>query len=96
MNLFLSNLKKNSYRPSIKLECVKEILAYDSIQKCKEDLLAYKLAVVSVPLTETNHSINPLSKNTSSKTNCLYKKKLDSKPSFSEDVLDCKSCSVQF
>lgn len=36
-----------SYRPHIKLEIVKELLVYESINKCKEDLLSYGLCIQS-------------------------------------------------
>jgi len=84
-----------AYRPSIKLECVKEMLAYESLQKCKDDLVAYKLNVQSVPvaLDSTNTTTTTKSSNLKSTTTKSTDLML-SKQTF-EDVLDCKSCSIQ-
>jgi hypothetical protein len=75
------------------------MLAYESMSKCKEDLLAYKLAIISVPLDETSDSscsnIN-LPKNTSSSKAACLKNKTGSKQLSFEDFLDCKCSSVQF
>ena len=67
------------------------MLAYDSVQKCKDDLLAYKLIIQSVPValeSSTNTTKSSHLNSTTSSTKSL------SKQTF-EDVLDCKSCSIQ-
>jgi hypothetical protein len=70
------------------LECVKEMLAYETIQKCKDDLISYKLTLQSVPLVieEVNKNLSNSKSNSSSSS---------SKQLF-EDILDCKSCNIQF
>ena len=95
--LFIKNLNQiYSYRPSIKLESVCEMLAYESLEKCKEDLLAYKLNIQTVScssntaeannssLTKPNNSIKSTSSNKTQPTATVF-----------ELILDCKSCSIQ-
>jgi hypothetical protein len=94
--LFIKNLNQiYSYRPSIKLESVCEMLAYESLEKCKEDLLAYKLNIQTVSssstaeannssLTKPNNSIKSTSSNKTQPTTTVF-----------ELILDCKSCSIQ-
>jgi hypothetical protein len=69
------------------LECVKEMLAYETIQKCKDDLISYKLTLQSVPLVieEVNKNLSNSKSNSSSSSKQLF-----------EDILDCKSCNIQF
>jgi hypothetical protein len=68
------------------LECVKEMLAYETIQKCKDDLISYKLTLQSVPLViEGNKNLSNSKSSTSSSSKQLF-----------EDILDCKSCNIQF
>lgn len=71
------------------------MLAYESLQKCKDDLVAYKLNVQSVPvaLDSTNTTTTTKSSNLKSTTTKSTDLML-SKQTF-EDVLDCKSCSIQ-
>ena len=87
------------------------MLAYETVQKCKEDLISYKLTIQSVPLIETdvNNTSSSSSSSSSSRTSIINnnnnssKKNLllnsnkttNSKQLF-EDVLDCKSCNIQF
>ena len=70
------------------MECVKEMLAYESIQKCKDDLISYKLTLQSVPLVIEGNKNLSNSKSSSSSSS-------SSKQLF-EDILDCKSCNIQF
>ena len=68
------------------MECVKEMLAYETIQKCKDDLISYKLTLQSVPLViEGNKNLSNSKSSTSSSSKQLF-----------EDILDCKSCNIQF
>lgn len=74
------------------MEYIKDILAYESIDKCKEDLIAYKLNIISVNTdTETSTTTNN-SSNNNNRNILSIKPTLQSS---SELILDCKSCSVQ-
>lgn len=62
------------------------MLAYETIQKCKDDLISYKLTLQSVPLViEGNKNLSNSKSSTSSSSKQLF-----------EDILDCKSCNIQF
>lgn len=84
------------------------MLAYESIERCREDLLKYKLIIQSVPVvssTSNSDSAGFLS-NFSLNSSPSIKKLLD-KPETPipnstnntsqtfEEVLDCKSCTLQ-
>jgi len=118
-----------SYRPSIKLEHVREMLAYETVQMCRDDLVKYKLNIQSVPVvsgsggggdssdagtkltatasysssvelqSKSNHNNNNKCIRTTI-TNSVSKSytlnpKLNSSDTLYEDVLDCKSCTLQ-
>ena len=79
------------------------MLAYESVDKCKEDLLKYQLTIQSVPIvstTTTTTSTNSLESSGRSQsspnlnTTLKKNKNLPEKPQF-EEVLDCKSCTLQ-
>ncbi len=70
-----------SYRPSIKIDKIKELLVYESVEKCESELVSYKLNVQKVSSVSSDSGNN------------LFQ--LD-QPSDSFDlVLDCKSCNTQ-
>lgn len=73
------------------------MLAYESLDKCKEDLLAYKLSIQTVSsvsnpaeannsslVTNPNNSIKSTSSNKTQPTATVF-----------ELLLDCKSCNIQ-
>ena len=85
---------------------MRELLAYESIQKCKDDLLAYKLSIQSLPLSDSSTTSTSTSTTTntsilshSNKSTYINKSKSVSavitRQTF-EEVLDCKSCNIQF
>lgn len=119
IDLFTERVRKlalktivKSYRPSIKVECVAEMLAYESYEKCKEDLLKYQLIIQSVPIVTSIQSDSASGSSPLNNTNSSNKKSFknnkstpttttittstnnNSSPGF-EEVLDCKSCTLQ-
>lgn len=70
-----------SYRPSIKIDKIKELLAYESVEKCESELVSYKLNVQKVSSVGSDSSNNLV--------------KLDQSSDSFDLVLDCKSCNTQ-
>ena len=81
----------NRYRPHVKLDYVKELLAYESIDKCKEDLVAFGLSVLSVSESELTSAASSTSLATM--TDRLNLTKSSSSPQIL--ILDCKSSNTQ-
>ena len=108
--LYISVYKKR-YRPSIKLDYLTEVLAYESVDKCKEDLLKYKLIIQSVPIVNSSESASgssPLTTTTTTSWNSSNHKFTKTPKSTSttttstknnqtnfEEVLDCKQSTLQ-
>lgn len=70
-----------SYRPSIKIDKIKELLAYESVEKCESELVSYKLNVQKVSSVSSDSGNN------------LFQ--LDQTSDSFDLVLDCKSCNIQ-
>ncbi len=76
------------------------MLAYESVQKCREDLIKYQLTIQSVPIVPATNASNSLESSEKSKsspnlTTALIKNKNLPEKSQFEEVLDCKSCTLQ-
>jgi hypothetical protein len=112
INMFIERERKNalkiiikSFRPSIRLESVYEMLAYESLEKCKEDLLSYNLSIQTVSCSSisdgTNNNISSLTPrpNLNSATINNIKgastTKIQPTSTVFELILDCKSCNIQ-
>lgn len=79
------------------------MLAYESLQKCKDDLIAYKLIIQSVPLSSDTNSTTTTSSSTKSSllnnsksTGFNSKFNLNTTKQQFEEVLDCKTCPQAF
>lgn len=78
------------------------MLAYESVDKCKEDLLKFQLIIQSVAIV-TNPTEHPTSASGSNKStttttskNPSHKKTLpQTTTNIFEEVLDCKNCTLQ-
>ena len=88
------------------------MLAYESYEKCKDDLLKYQLIIQSVPIVTSIQSDSASGSSPLNNTNSSNKKSFknnkstpttttittstnnNSSPGF-EEVLDCKSCTLQ-
>ncbi len=70
-----------SYRPSIKIDKIKELLAYESVEKCESELITYKLTVQKMNCVGSDSSNNLVN--------------LDQTSDSLELVLDCKSSNTQ-
>lgn len=68
------------------MDVVKELLSYETITKCKEDLLSYGLSITTNTINSTTTTITttPVNNNISSNVN-----------DNDELVLDCKSTNAQ-
>ena len=77
------------------------MLAYESLEKCNEDLLAYKLNIQTVSTSasnaETNSGCISSLARPSSNTTLKSTSSIKNQPSATvfELILDCKSCSAQ-
>lgn len=114
IDLFIDRVRKlalksilKSYRPSVKLEYVTQMLAYESVDKCKEDLLKYKLIIQSVPIVNPSDSASGSSSPSLSgralatnSSNHKFNKTPNSTSTKTnqtkfEEVLDCKQSTLQ-
>ena len=78
------------------------MLAYETLEKCKEDLLAYKLSIQSVSSSSSSSSSTSTgggSSSSSSANSATSSMKSTSsilpQATDFELILDCKSCSIQ-
>ena len=76
-----------SFRPTIKLEKVKELLDYDSLEACETELSSYKLCLQQVSLTDNSMFSNQTSTLHSSRLKVVY---------YAKSLSDCLSNKSRF